>query len=147
MNMAALIIALSLTSALAVAQTSEPARDVATVDLSQDHMIDHPAGAHYALWNGPELLDIGLPAGQFVRFAIANLTPHWSLLLDAGGAPLPVAARRDGRRVLIRWLPYDGPVPKRGTLSDAEYLKALQSTSAARYQGLMNAARGINGSR
>jgi hypothetical protein len=44
--------------------------------LGQDNMVDHPAGAHYVLWNGPAFLDVGVPAGGFVRFPVANLTPQ-----------------------------------------------------------------------
>jgi hypothetical protein len=56
-------------------------------------MVDHPAGAHYVLWNGPDFLDVGVPAGGFVRFALANLTPQWTLLMDAQHQQLPVAVR------------------------------------------------------
>ena len=66
------------------------------INLSPDHMVDHPAGAHYVLWNGPDLLDVGVPAGGFVRFALANLTPQWTLLMDAQHQQLPVAVRYDG---------------------------------------------------
>ena len=147
MDLSPIPIALSIAAMLAFVPPSVAAPDVALVELSQDHMVDHPAGAHYVLWNGPALLDVGLPAGNFVRFSVVALTPQWSLLLDAQGIPLPVAVRRSERGVAVRWLPYDGPVPKRGTMSDAEYLKALQNISAARYQGLMSTARGINGTR
>jgi hypothetical protein len=37
--------------------TGDPELDI--IHLSQDHMVDHPAGAHYALWNGPAVLDAG----------------------------------------------------------------------------------------
>jgi hypothetical protein len=87
--------------------TGDPELDI--IHLSQDHMVDHPAGAHYALWNGPAVLDVGVPAGGFVRFAIANLTAQWTLLMDAQGRPLPVAVRYDGRDLAICWLPYEGP--------------------------------------
>jgi len=33
------------------------------INLSPDHMVDHPAGAHYVLWNGSDFLDVGVPAG------------------------------------------------------------------------------------
>ena len=138
--------ALSAVLACAAALTSGPAatqpRQPATLVLSQDHMVDHPAGAHTVTWNGPAFLDVGLPTGSFVRFPVAGLTPQWSLLLDARGAALPIAVRRDGSGVAVLWLPYDGPAPPRGNLSDAEYLKALQNISASRYQGLMSTARG-----
>lgn len=118
------------------------------INLSQDHMVDHPAGAHYVLWNGPAFLDVGVPGGGFVRFALANLTSQWTLLADAQSRQLPVAVRCDGRGVAIRWLPYEGqrahPAPPTGgKLSDADYAAALQKLSATRYQGLMNAACGV----
>ena len=37
--------------------TGDPELDI--IHLSPDHMVDHPAGAHYALWNGPAFLDVG----------------------------------------------------------------------------------------
>ncbi len=122
----------------------DPGFDV--INLSPDHMVDHPAGAHYVLWNGPAFLDVGVPAGGFVRFALANLT----LLMDAQHGQLPVAVRYDGRSLAIWWLPYDGPGARPnaqagGGLSDADYAAALQKLSATRYQGLMDAAWGIGG--
>jgi hypothetical protein len=95
------------------------------INLSPDHMVDHPAGAHYVLWNGPDLLDVGVPAGGFVRFALANLTPQWTLLMDAQHQQLPVAVRYDGRTLAIWWLPYDGPAARPaartgGGLSDTD---------------------------
>jgi hypothetical protein len=113
-------------------------------------MVDHPAGAHYVLWNGPAFLDVGVPAGGFVRFALANLTPQWTLLMDAQHRQLPVAVRYDGRSLGIWWLPYDGPGARpdaqtAGGLSDADYAAALQKLSATRYQGLMDAAWGVGG--
>ena len=113
-------------------------------------MVDHPAGAHYVLWNGPAFLDVGVPGGEFIRFAVANLTTKWTLLLDAQSHPLPVAVRQDGRGLAIWWLPYYGPgahpaAQSRGGLSDADYAAALQNISATRYQGLMNSAWGIGG--
>jgi hypothetical protein len=124
--------------------------DLNIIRLSQDHMVDHPAGEHYALWNGPAFLDIGVPTGSFVRFAVADLTSQWTLLEDADGQPLPVAARNDGRGLVISWLPYDGPGPRRPEragkrMSDAERAAALQKLSSTRYQGLMNAAWGVGG--
>jgi hypothetical protein len=126
----------------------DPGSDI--INLSPDHMVDHPAGAHYALWNGPSFLDIGVPAGGFVRFALANLTPQWTLLMDAQHRQLPVAVRYDGRSLAIWWLPYDGPGARPdaqtgGGLSDTDYAAALQKLSATRYQGLMDAAWGIGG--
>jgi len=47
--------------------TGDPELDI--IHLGRDHMVDHPAGAHYVLWNGPAFLDVGVPAGGFVRFA------------------------------------------------------------------------------
>jgi hypothetical protein len=118
--------------------------------LSQDHMIDHPAGAHYALWNGPGFLDIGLPSGDFVRFSVATLTSQWTLLMDAQSRPLPVAARYDDRNLAIWWLPYDGPGASTAThagsaMKDTDYAAALQKLSSTRYQALMDAAWGIGG--
>jgi hypothetical protein len=126
--------------------TENPGFDV--INLSQDHMVDHPAGAHYVLWNGSAFLDVGVPSGGFVRFALVNLTPQWTLLVDEQGQQLPVAARYDGRELAIHWLPYDGPgvrpAGQTGShLSDSDYAAALQNISATRYQGLMDAARGI----
>ena len=120
------------------------------INLSPDHMVDHPAGAHNVLWNGPAFLDVGVPAGGFVRFALANLTPQWTLLMDAQHQQLPVAVRYDGRSLAIWWLPYDGPGARPdaqtgGGLSDTDYAAALQKLSATRYQGLMDAAWGIGG--
>ena len=91
-----------------------------------------------------------MPAGGFVRFAVANLGPQWTLLVDAQTRQLPVAVRYDGRSLLIWWLPYDGPGARMdaqtgGRLSDADYAAALQKISATRYEGLMNAAWGIGG--
>lgn len=83
----------------------DPGLDI--INVSQDHMVDHPAGAHYVLWNGPAFLDVGVPAGGFVRFALANLTPKWTLLTEY--QQLPVATRDDGRGLAICRLPYDGP--------------------------------------
>ncbi len=128
--------------------TGDPELDI--INLSQDHMVDHPDGAHYVLWNGPAFLDVGVPTGGFVRFAVANLTPQWTVLLDAQGQPLPVAARYDGRGLAIWWLPYDGPgghpaAQTGGGLSDADYAAALQNIAATRYKGLMDAAWGIGG--
>ncbi len=126
----------------------DPELDI--IELGRDHMVDHPAGGHYVLWNGPAFLDVGMPSGEFVRFALANLTPQWTLLLDAQGLPLPVAARYDGQRLAIWWLPYEGSSahpsgPAQGGMSDADYAAALQKISATRYQGLMDAAWGIGG--
>ena len=121
------------------------------INLSPDQMVDHPAGAHYVLWNGPAFLDVGLPTGGFVRFALANLTPQWTLLVDEQHQQLPVAVRYDGSSLAIWWLPYDGPGARApdaqtgGGLSDADYASALQKLSATRYQGLMDAAWGIGG--
>jgi hypothetical protein len=118
--------------------------------LSPDHMVNHPAGAHFALQNGPAFLDVGVPAGGFVRYAIANLTAQWTLLLDAENRPLPVAVRSGSGGLEIWWLPYDGPGARTDTqvgsgLSDADYAAALQKLSTTRYQGLMDAAWGIGG--
>jgi hypothetical protein len=127
----------------------DPGIDI--INLSPDHMVDHPSGAHYVLWNGPAFLDVGVPAGGFVRFALANLTPQWTLLVDEQHQQLPVAARYDGRSLAIWWLPYDGPGARApdaqigGGLTDADYAAALQKLSATRYQGLMDAAWGIGG--
>ena len=103
------------------------------INLSPDHMVDHPAGAHYVLWNGPAFLDVGVPAGGFVRFALANLAPQWTLLMDAQHQQLPVAVRYDGRSLAIWWLPYDGPGARPdaqtgGGLSDADYAAACKSS-------------------
>jgi hypothetical protein len=65
--------------------TGDPELDI--IALSPDHMVDHPAGAHYVLWNGPAFLDVGVPTGEFVRFAVASLTPQWTLLVDSQGRP------------------------------------------------------------
>jgi hypothetical protein len=121
-----------------------------TIALSRDHMVDHPSGAHYALWNGPAFLDIGRPAGDFVRFAVADLPERWTLLTDGEGRPLPVAARADRGGVAIWWLPDpDRPAPPSGASANAasgvDYAAALQRISATRYQGLMDAAWGIGG--
>jgi hypothetical protein len=103
--------------------TGDPELDI--IHLGRDHMVDHPAGAHYVLWNGPAFLDVGVPAGGFVRFAVANLTTQWTLLMDPQGRQLPVAVRNDGPGLAIRWLPYDGPGARPAArvgrrLSDAE---------------------------
>jgi len=132
--------------------TPEPGGDpgLDIINLIPDHMVDHPAGGHYVLWNGPAFLDVGVPAGGFVRFTIADLTSQWTLLIDAQQQQLPLAVRYDGRSLAIWWLPYDGPGARsdaqsgRG-LSDADYAAALQKLSATRYQGLMDAAWGIGG--
>jgi len=118
--------------------------------LSPDHMVDHPAGAHYALQNGPAFLDIGVPTGGFVRYAVANLTAQWTLLLDAENRPLPVAVRSGSGGLEIWWLPYDGPGARTDTRvvsrpSDADYAAALQKLSTTRYHGQMDAAWGIGG--
>src|SRR5215831_17830064 len=118
--------------------------------LMRDHMVDHPAGAHYVLWNGPAFLDVGVPGGGFVRFPVMNLGMQWWLLTDGQGHQLPVAARYDQNGLAICWLPYDGPSPRRtpqvgGGLTDADYVRTLQNISASRYQGLMAAAWGIGG--
>ena len=120
------------------------------VQLIEGHMIDHPAGAHTVVWNGPMVLDVGLPEGGFVRFPVANFTPQWALLADSQGRQLPIAVRRDTYGLAVCWLPYDGP-PARSTaipaggMSDAQLGAALQKLSATRYEGLMNAAWGIGG--
>jgi hypothetical protein len=128
--------------------TGNPELDI--IHLGQDHMVDHPAGAHYVLWNGPAFLDVGVPSGGFVRFPVANLPTQWTLLLDAQGHPLPVAARSDNDGLAIWWLPYDGPgvrpaAQSGSRLSDTDYALALQKLSTTRYQGLMDAAWGIGG--
>ena len=125
-----------------------PERDI--IELSRDHMVDHPAGAHYVLWNGPAFLDVGVPTGDFVRFAVADLTERWTLLADAQGQPLPVAARYDGRSVAIWWLPDPEHRPRPATTAGAgasgvDYAAALQNLSATRYKGMMDAAWGIGG--
>lgn len=79
------------------------------IQLGLGEMVDHPAGAHSVVWNGPAFLDVGVPAGGIVRIAVANLPPQWTLLRDAQGQPLPIAARYDRSGLTIRWLPYDGP--------------------------------------
>jgi hypothetical protein len=147
MNLRALTSLFACVAALASGPVATQTRQPVTLLLSQDHMVDHPAGAHTVTWNGPAFLDVGLPTGSFARFSVASLTPQWSLLLDSRGAALPVAVRRDGSGVTVLWLPYDGPPPPRGNLNDAEYLKALQNISASRYQGLMSTARSMGGSR
>ena len=121
-----------------------------TFELDRDHMVDHPAGAHYILWNGPAFLDVGMPDGGFVRFAVASLTPQWTALLDPQGNSLPVAVRFDGYAVSVCWLPYDGPnarppAPTGDRLSDTDYAAALQKMSATRHRGLIDAAMGIGG--
>lgn len=128
--------------------SGDPELDI--IHLGRDHMVDHPAGAHYVLWNGPAFLDVGVPGGDFVRFAVANLPAQWTLLLDAQGLPLPVAARSDGGGLAIWWLPYDGPGPRPAApigsgMSDIDRALALQKLSQTRYQGLMDAAWGIGG--
>ena len=128
--------------------TGNPEIDI--IEMSPNHMVDHPAGAHYVLWNGPAFLDVGVPTGEFVRFAVTSLTMQWMLLVDAQGRPLPVTARYDGRCLAIWWLPYDRPgthppAQIRKGLSDADYASALQNISATRFQGLMDAAWGIGG--
>ena len=122
---------LALGTGTAVTQAGEP-----DIQLSLGHMVDHPARAHYVLWNGPAFLDIGVPEGGFVRFAVANVTTEWSQL-NAGDRPLPVAVRYDGRGLVIRWLPYDGPgkrpAPQIGKgMSDADRAAALQKLSETR---------------
>src|SRR5262249_4193754 len=112
------------------------------INLSEGHMVDHPAGAHYALWNGPAFLDVGVPAGGFVRFALANLTPQWTLLVDAQNRQLPTAVLYDRRGLAILWLPYDGPGARTNAqtgskLTDADYAEALQKISGMRYQSMM----------
>jgi hypothetical protein len=128
--------------------TGDPELNV--IDLGRDHMVDHPAGAHYVLWNGPAFLDVGVPAGGFVRFAVANLTTQWTLLLDTQNQPLPIAVRHAGNGLQICWLPYDGPGTRPAAqagraMSDADYAAVLQNISTTRYRGLMDAAWGIGG--
>jgi hypothetical protein len=113
-------------------------------------MVDHPAGAHYVLWNGPAFLDVGVPEGGFVRFAVADFTTQWTLLVNTQHMPLPMAVRYTGEGLEICWLPYDGPNPRqdariRSGLSDADYALTLQKISTTRYQSLMNTAWGIGG--
>lgn len=128
--------------------SGEPGPDI--INLSPDQMVDHPAGAHYALWNGPNFLDVGVPSGGFVRFALSNLKPQWTLLEDAEHHQLPLAVRYDGHSVSVWWLPYDGPGARpeaqteRG-MSETDYAQALQNLSTTRYHGLMDAAWGIGG--
>src|SRR5262245_1527925 len=50
----------------------------------------------YVLWYGPAFLDVGSPAGRFVPYALANLTPQWTMLVDAQHQPLLVAVLYDG---------------------------------------------------
>lgn len=64
-------------------------------------MVDHPSGAHYALWNGPACLEIGRASGELVRFAVADLPQRWTLLTDGEGHALPVAARADRGGIAI----------------------------------------------
>jgi hypothetical protein len=111
-------------------------------------MVDHPAGAHYVLWNGPAFLDVGVPSGGFVRFPLANVPPQWMVLFDTQRRQLPVAVFYDGRSLAICWLPYDGPGARSAArtgrgLTDADYAKALQDLSTKRYESLMNTARSI----
>ena len=81
----------------------------------------------------PAFLDIGVPTGEFVRFGVANLTPQWTLLADAEGRPLPVAARYDGLGLAIWWLPYDGPGARTAAqigsgMTDADYAAARKNS-------------------
>lgn len=130
--------------------TGDP--NVEIILLRRDHMVNHPACAYYALWNGPAYLDIGGPAGEFARFAVANLTTQWGVLMDGQNQPLPVAARYDGRGLAISWLPYDGSPGKRPNaqivngLSDADLSAAREKLSATRYESLNGLAWGIGGS-
>jgi hypothetical protein len=129
-------------------RSGDPNPDI--IELNQDFMVDHPAGGYNVVWNGPAFLDVGKPSGEFVRFALANLKPQWTLLVDEQGSPLPVAARYSERRLAIWWLPYEGSPTQpteqaSGGMSDADYAAALQNISATRYQGLMDAAWGIGG--
>jgi len=122
------------------------------VHLDEGFMVDHPAGAHYALLNGPAFLDIGIPGGDFVRFPVAGLTSQWALLQDPTGQPLPVSARMDGNGVWVMWWPFRGPglhapstAPGQGAPTDADYARALQNISSARHRAAMDAAMAIGG--
>ena len=128
--------------------TADPELDI--IHLNRDHMVHHPARSHYVLWNGPAFLDVGVPAGGFVRFAVAHLTTQWAVLMDGQGQALPVATRYDGRGLAISWLPYEGPGKRPAAqigsgLSDADLAAALEKLSATRYEGLKAAAWGIGG--
>ena len=110
-------------------------------------MVDHPSGAHSVLWNGPAFLDVGVPEGGFVRFAVANVTTQWTQL-NAGGHPLPVAVRYDGRGLVIRWLPYDGPGRSPAAqigkgMSDADVAAGLRKLSETNFEASMNTARNL----
>lgn len=128
--------------------TADPELDI--IQLNRNHMFDHPARTHHVLWNWPAFLDVGVPAGGFVRFAVAHLTTHWAVLMDGQGQALPVAARYDGRGLAISWLPYNGPGKRPAAqvgsgMSDADLAAALDKLSATRYEGLTSAAWGIGG--
>jgi hypothetical protein len=134
------VIALALTTIESMPCLAAPQPEV--FELARDHMVDHPAGGHSVLWNGPAFLDVGTPTGGFVRLPVTNLPPQWTLLLDSQRRPLPVAVLyMPGRGMAIRWLPYAGPPKANGTLTDKDYVDVLQSLSTTRYQTLMGTAR------
>lgn len=119
--------------------TADPELDI--IHLDRDHMVDHPTRAHYVLWNGPAFLDVGVPAGGFVRFAVAHLTTQWAVLMDGQGQALPVATRYDGRGLAIYWLPYEGPGKRPAAqigsgLSDADLEAAAGKTLGDVLRGL-----------
>lgn len=116
------------------------------IQLSRDHLVNHPVSAHSVVWNGPLFLDVGTPSGEFNRFEVANLTSQWTLLMDTQGRQLPVAARYDRQGLAVAWLPYDGPgrrspAQSGSKLSDKEIAAALEKYSQTRMGGMMNAAK------
>ena len=79
----------------------DPGLDI--INLSQDHMVDHPAGAHYVLWNRPAFLDVGICAcGRVCPLCDRQPDAAVDTVAElAAVPPAPVAARYDGRGLAI----------------------------------------------
>lgn len=83
-------------------------------EAPQDRMILDPTEAYYLVWNGPAVVDVGVP-GQvpFARYSLAGLLrPGWTQLLGPGNQPLPINVQFDGRTPLVAWFTDSGTVPQ-----------------------------------
>jgi hypothetical protein len=73
--------------------------------IQQNHMELHPSrDGYWVLWNGPVLLDVGLPFGGSARFTLASFpNATWVDLQDQKGQPIPLSIYVDRGIIMGKW--------------------------------------------